>query len=114
VVILVRGVLASAVPPLNVGPDVGHSVLAHTICPALRRHLPGYHPPPHATLQRRFLSTSGIITSRPGQITGWLDRRTYSPMLRQSSLPKRSPCPSGTATPSAANTPDSTGGRFAY
>src|SRR6266496_5143342 len=39
------------------------SVLAHTLCAALRRRLPGYHAATPDTLQRRFLSTAGIITS---------------------------------------------------
>jgi hypothetical protein len=37
--------LAGAVP-LNVDLDVVLSVLAHTLCAALRRRLPGYTPPP--------------------------------------------------------------------
>jgi hypothetical protein len=76
--------LAGAVP-LNVDLDVVLSVLAHTVCAALRRGRPGYHAAA-TTLQRRFLHTGGIITSHGGQITVRLDRRTYSPVLRQASL----------------------------
>jgi hypothetical protein len=79
--------LAGAVP-LNVDLDVVLSVLAHTICAALRRRLPGYHTATPDTLQRRFLSTGGTITTRRDQITVRLNRRTYSPVLRQASLPE--------------------------
>jgi hypothetical protein len=79
--------LAGAVP-LNIDLDVVLSVLAHTVCAALRRRLPGYHAATPDTLQRRFLSTSGIIESHGRQITIRLSRRTYSPVLRQSSLPE--------------------------
>ena len=79
--------LAGAVP-LNVDLDVVLSVLAHTICAALRRRLPGYQAATPDTLQRRFLSTSGIIENHRSQITVRLNRRTYSPVLRQASLPE--------------------------
>lgn len=38
--------------------------------------------------QRRFLNTGGIILSHRNQITVRLNRRTYSPVLRQASLPE--------------------------
>jgi hypothetical protein len=79
--------LAGAVP-LNVDLDVVLSVLAHTVCAALRRRLPGYHAATPDTLQRRFLSTGGIIENHRGQITIRLNRRTYSPVLRQAALPE--------------------------
>jgi len=78
--------LAGAVP-LNVDLDVVLSVLAHTVCAALRRRLPGYGSAAPDTLQRRFLNTGGIITTDRDQITVRLDRRTYSPVLRQATLP---------------------------
>jgi hypothetical protein len=78
----------SGAVPLNVDLDVVLSVLAHTVCAALRRRLPGYHAATPDTLQRRFLSTGGIITSHGDQITVRLNRRTYSPVLRQASLPE--------------------------
>ena len=79
--------LAGAVP-LNVDLDVTLSVLAHTLCAALRRRLPGYHTATPDTLQRRFLSTGGTIINNPnGPITIRLDRRTYSPVLRSANLP---------------------------
>jgi hypothetical protein len=71
----------------NVDLDVVLSVLAHTVCAALRRRLPGYHAATPDTLQRRFLNTGGIIENEPGQTTIRLARRTYSPVLRQASLP---------------------------
>jgi Transposase DDE domain group 1 len=79
--------LAGAVP-LNIDLDVALSVLAHTLCTALRRRLPGYATATPDTLQRRFLSTGGIITSHRDQITIRINRRTYSPVLRQASLPE--------------------------
>lgn len=79
--------LAGAVP-LNVDLDVVLSVLAHTVCAALRRRLPGYHTATPDTLQRRFLSTSGHILNRPNETIVRLDRRTYSPVLRQADLPQ--------------------------
>jgi hypothetical protein len=80
--------LAGAVP-LNVDLDVVLSVLAHTVCAALRRRLPGYATATPDTLQRRFLSTGGHILTRADQIVVRLDRRTYSPVLRQADLPQQ-------------------------
>jgi hypothetical protein len=74
--------------PLNVDLDVVLSVLAHTVCTALRRRLPGYDSATPDTLQRRFLNTGGIILNRGPEIVVRLDRRTYSPVLRQASLPE--------------------------
>ena len=79
--------LAGAVP-LNIDLDVVLAVLAHTLCAGLRRRLPGYSSATPDTLQRRFLSTSGIIDNHGDQITIRLSRRTYSPVLRQASLPE--------------------------
>ena len=73
--------------PLNVDLDVVLSVLAHTLCTALRKRLPGCHAATPDTLQRRFLITRGIIENHPSQITIRVNRRTYSPVLRQASLP---------------------------
>ena len=78
--------LAGAVP-LNVDLDVVLSVLAHTICAALRRRIPGYATATPDTLQRRFLSTGGTILNNNNEIVVRLDRRTYSPVLRQADLP---------------------------
>jgi transposase len=78
--------LAGAVP-LNVDLDVVLSVLAHTVCAALRRRLPGYTTATPDTLQRRFLSTGGQILNQGNEIIVRLDRRTYSPILRQADLP---------------------------
>ena len=78
--------LAGAVP-LNVDLDVVLTVLAHTICAAIRRRLPGYATTTPDILQRRFLQTSGEILNRGEQIIVRLDRRAYSPVLRQADLP---------------------------
>ena len=79
--------LAGAVA-LNIDLDVVLTVLAHTVCAALRRRIPGYASATPDTLQRRFLSTSGHILHRHNHITIRLDRRTYSPVLRQADLPE--------------------------
>jgi hypothetical protein len=72
---------------LNVDLDVTISVLAHTLCQALRRRLPGYATTTPDTLQRRFLSTGGTITTTDTEIVVRLAQRTYSPVLRQAELP---------------------------
>jgi hypothetical protein len=77
--------LSSAVP-LNVDLDVVLSVLAGATCAALRRRLPGYHTATPDTLQRRFLSTGGLIINHGDHLTVRLDQRTYSPVLRQADL----------------------------
>jgi hypothetical protein len=78
--------LAGSVP-LNVDLDVALTVLAGAICAALRRRLTGYHHATPDTLQRRFLSTTGIIYNNGDTITVRLNRRTYSPILRQADIP---------------------------
>lgn len=79
--------LAGAVP-LNVDLDVVLSVLASAVCASLRRRLTGYHHATPDTLQRRFLSTGGTILNHGGTITVRLNRRTYSPVLRQADIPQ--------------------------
>jgi len=78
--------LAGAVP-LNVDHDVVLSVLAHTVCAALRQRIPGYATATPDTLQRRFLTTGGTIENRDNETVVHLDRRAYSPVLRQADLP---------------------------
>lgn len=78
--------LAGAVP-LNVDLDVTLSVLASAVCTSLRRRLTGYHHATPDTLQRRFLSTSGLLLNHGDTITVRLNRRTYSPVLRQADIP---------------------------
>ncbi|MGB8382404.1 MAG: hypothetical protein WCG47_14380 [Dermatophilaceae bacterium] len=60
---------------------------SHTVCAALRRRLPGYATATPDTLQRRFLSTAGEIHNHNNEIIVRLDRRIYSPVLRQADLP---------------------------
>jgi hypothetical protein len=79
--------LSSAVP-LNVDLDVVLSVLAGAVCASLRRRLPGYATATPDTLQRRFLSTGGLILNRGDTIVVRLDRRTYSPVLRHAHIPR--------------------------
>jgi len=47
--------------PLNIDLDVALTVLANAVCASLRRRLTGYHHATPDTLQRRFLSTGGVI-----------------------------------------------------
>ena len=63
-------------------------VLAQALTAAFRLRLPGNYA--HATpdtLQRRFLDSAGTITTAGETITVRIDRRAYSPVLRQASLP---------------------------
>jgi hypothetical protein len=78
--------LAGSVP-LNVDLDVALSVLAGAVCASLRRRLTGYHHATPDTLQRRFLSTGGLIINQGHTIVVRLKRRTYSPVLRQADIP---------------------------
>jgi hypothetical protein len=84
--------LAGAVN-LNIDLDVALSVIAGAVCAALRRRLPGYASATPDTLQRRFIETSGKITYRDRRVTVHLDRRTYSPVLRQSTIPATTTVP---------------------
>ncbi|MGH3787796.1 MAG: transposase [Pseudonocardiaceae bacterium] len=78
--------LSSAVN-LNVDLDIMLCVLAQALLAALRARLPGYATVTPNTLQRRFLETPGQITTTPETITVRLDRRAYTPVLRQAALP---------------------------
>jgi transposase-like protein len=73
---------------LNVDLDIMLAVLAQALLAAFRTRLgPGYHAATPDTLQRRFLDSSGTITSNNDTITVRIDRRAYSPALRQATLP---------------------------
>jgi hypothetical protein len=79
--------LSSAVN-LNVDLDVVLCVLAQALTAAFRLRLPGNYD--HATpdtLQRRFLDTPGEIITTSDGITVMINRRAYSPVLREASLP---------------------------
>jgi hypothetical protein len=84
--------LAGAVN-LNIDLDVALSVLAGALCAALRTRLPGYATATPDTLQRRFIETSGKIINNGDNIIIRLDRRTYSPVLRQSNIPDTTTVP---------------------
>ena len=72
---------------LNVDLDVVLCVLAQALLAAFRNRLgPGYAAATPDTLQRRFLDTAGTITHDGDTITVTLNRRAYSPVLRQSDL----------------------------
>jgi hypothetical protein len=74
--------------PLNLDHDVALTVLAGAVCASLRRRLTGYHHATPDTLQRRFLSTGGVILNHRHAIVVRLNRRTYSPILRQADIPQ--------------------------
>jgi hypothetical protein len=73
---------------LNVDLDIMLCVLAQALLAAFRARLgAGYAAAPPHTLQRRFLDTPGTITSTSTTTTVRIDRRAYSPVLRQADLP---------------------------
>jgi transposase len=72
---------------LNVDLDIMLCVLAQALLAALRARLPGYAEVTPDVLQRRFLETPGQIITTPDAITVRLDRRAYTPVLRQAALP---------------------------
>jgi transposase len=72
---------------LNVDLDIMLCVLAQALTAALRNRLPGYAAVTPDVLQRRFLETPGQITTTNDTITVHLDRRAYTPVLRQAHLP---------------------------
>jgi transposase-like protein len=73
---------------LNVDLDIMLCVLAQALLAAFRARLGhGYTTATPDTLQRRFLDSAGTITTSNDQITVHIDRRAYSPVLRQASLP---------------------------
>jgi hypothetical protein len=79
---------------LNVDLDVVLCVLAQALLAAFRSRLgPGYAAATPDTIQRRFLETAGTITNDDDTITVTLNRRAYSPVLRQSSLPAETTIP---------------------
>jgi hypothetical protein len=84
--------LSSAVN-LNVDLDIMLAVLAQALLAALRARLPGYAAVTPDVIQRRFLETPGQIITDRDTITVRLERRAYSPALRQASLPADTPVP---------------------
>lgn len=78
---------------LNVDLDIMLCVLAQALTAALRARLPGYAHVTPDVIQRRFLETPGTITTTTDTVTVRLDRRAYSPVLRQADLPNDSTVP---------------------
>ena len=73
---------------LNVDLDIMLCVLAQALLAAFRTRLgPGYTTATPDTLQRRFLDSPGTINITNDEVTVRIDRRAYSPVLRQASLP---------------------------
>ena len=85
--------LSSAVN-LNVDLDVMLCVLAQALLAAFRARLGSpYHGVTPDVLQRRFLDTPGTIINQPGVVTVRIERRAYSPVLRQADLPAETTVP---------------------
>ena len=84
--------LSSAVN-LNVDLNVVLCVLTQALLAALRARLPGYAAVTPDVIQRRFLETPGQIITDRDTITVRLERRAYSPVLRQASLPASTTIP---------------------
>jgi transposase len=78
---------------LNVDLDIMLCVLAQALTAALRARLPGYASVTPDVLQRRFIETPGRIITTHDSITVRLDRRAYSPVLRQADLPNDTTVP---------------------
>jgi hypothetical protein len=78
---------------LNVDLDIMLCVLAQALIAALRQRLPGYAGVTPDVIQRRFLETPGTITTTSDTVTIGIDRRAYSPALRQADLPKDTTVP---------------------
>ena len=80
-------------PPGDLGacsrpPDGDVWFLAQALLAAFRSRLgAGYATATPDTLQRRFLDSSGTISISGDTVTVRIDRRAYSPVLRQASLP---------------------------
>jgi hypothetical protein len=73
---------------LNVDLDIMLCVLAQALLAAFRTRLgAGYATATPDTLQRRFLDSSGTVSLNGDTITVRIDRRAYSPVLRQATLP---------------------------
>jgi hypothetical protein len=78
---------------LNVDLDVMLAVLAQALLAAVRNRLPGYAAATPDTIQRRFLETPGQILTTGDAVTIRLERRAYSPVLRQADLPPTTTVP---------------------
>jgi hypothetical protein len=78
---------------LNVDLDIMLAVITQALLAALRARLPGYAAVTPDVIQRRFLETPGQIITDADTITVRLERRAYSPVLRQASLPADTPVP---------------------
>jgi hypothetical protein len=78
---------------LNVDLDIMLAVISQALIAALRARLPGYAAVTPDVIQRRFLETPGQIITDSDTITVRLERRAYSPVLRQASLPQDTPVP---------------------
>src|SRR5450759_592647 len=79
---------------LNVDLDIMLCLLAQALLAAFRARLgAGYHAAAPDTLQRRFPGSPGTIITTADAITVRIDRRAYSPILRQADLPEYTTVP---------------------
>jgi hypothetical protein len=89
---------------LNADLDVVLCVLAQALPAAFRTRLgPSYATATPDTLQRRIPDTAGTITHDGDTITVTLNRRAYSPVLRQSDLRADTTIPGGRTAASASS-----------
>ena len=92
---------------LNVDLDIMLCVLAQALLAAFRARLgAGYHAATPDTIQRRFLETPGTIINTGSATTVRIDRRAYSPVLRQADLPADTTVPWWAAAASTSNSHD--------
>ena len=87
---IIRSFCADPVQQVNLNTylDIMLCVLAQALLAAFQtRPGPGYATATPDTLQRRFLDSSGTITIDGDRVTVRIDRRAYSPVLRQATLP---------------------------
>jgi hypothetical protein len=79
---------------------MGHLLVFSNTCHDQLWQTTFYQPGP---IQRRFLETSGTIINDTKTITVILNRRAYSPVLRQSDLHADTAVPGGKAVTSASS-----------
>jgi hypothetical protein len=97
--------LAGAVP-LNVDLDVVLSVLAHTVCAALRRRLPGYPPPPPTSCNAASSTPAGPSSTKARRSSSNSTDAPTHPCSAKPTYRPPSPSPRGVAGACATTTPD--------
>jgi hypothetical protein len=91
-------------PSASTSTSTSSCIPAQALLAAFRNRLgPGYPTATPDTYQRRFLETSGAIINDTNTIAVILNRRAYSPVLRQSDLHADTAVPGGKAVTSASS-----------